>query len=145
MYWNRVILLLLTTTLSTFIKAQEENLVHEQEELTITSVEKFCELKNGYDEDRVVLTFENKSADTLTVSWNLNLWFDGECLTCSHETDEYKMMIELQPYETLSGSCDQVPDKSLQFFAGFNDSNTTIETRLTKFELEQLTIQQKQH
>jgi hypothetical protein len=142
-YYQSICILLLVFS-SSFGFSQTESTVHEGEDLRITSQEQFCEMKMGYDLDRTILTLENKSNDTLVVSWNLNLWFDNECLTCGHETDEYKLIVELAPLEIRTGSCSQeVTDKSVQFFSGFSDSNAANKTRLTKFELDELKVQKR--
>ncbi|MEX1191362.1 MAG: hypothetical protein WEA99_05260 [Brumimicrobium sp.] len=137
----RIILLLLSFFISEFISAQyNDSIIQVENGVTVTASNAECSMKNGFDEDRILLTFKNENNTQVTITWSAKMWYDNQCLTCNDQSGEYDFTLTLEANETISGTCAQGEGKKLQLFHRFNDENTDIDTELTKFKLDNFTV-----
>ena len=98
-----------------------------------------CDPSIGYDNESILLKFNNKTSQTITISWNKNLYYDGVCKTCDYP-DEYHYELQLQPMVEVEGNCDIYSDSKLKIFSKFVDQNYTKGLKLTAFELSKLNL-----
>ena len=98
-----------------------------------------CDPSIGYDNESILLKFKNKTTQTIQISWNKNLYYDGVCKTCDYP-DEYYYEIQLQPFEEVEGNCSISSNNRLKIFSKFVDLNYTKGLKLTAFELVKLNL-----
>jgi hypothetical protein len=53
--------------------------------------------------ESILLRVKNKTANSVTLKFRLDSYFNGECLTCANE--EYIVTVKLGPNATITGSC----------------------------------------
>lgn len=89
---------------------------------------------NGTDHNYILLKFENKTTEKISVSFKQELWYDNLCVNCESTTSEYKKTIILNPNETIEGNCASKSD--LKIFQNMPSGLT--KRALTKFELKDI-------
>lgn len=99
-----------------------------------------CNPSIGYDSEMLLLRFQNKSSQNLSVSWHSKQYYDGTCKTCS-SPEEYGFSIDLEAQETEEGTCELDAAIELKIFSKFTDINYHGEpTSLTSFQLGELIV-----
>jgi hypothetical protein len=88
----------------------------------------------GMEKDYVLLTLENNNSKEVEISLHQDLYFDGECKTCS--SDEYHLKYAVPAKEQISGSCESHSSKGLKLFYG----SPWVSEVLTKFEFTNIKI-----
>ncbi len=97
-----------------------------------------CDLEAGFDQQWVLLRIENRSNAPLTISWDLQLWFNNACKTCDDANGEYHKSIVVEAGTSVEGHCSLKSNRNLSFFSKFTTrDNRTI---LTDFKLANLTL-----
>lgn len=126
----------LIISISNAVAQEDTNLVLESDGVAVRAYKEHCDLKMGYDQEWVLLSFENTNDYKVTLIWDLQMWLDGDCVTCDDPHGEYHKVLELQPGETVTGQCDYKEDNRLWIYSKTeDDQNKTIEEELTDFRL----------
>lgn len=109
----------------------------ENDQLKIEVMETRCnDIKNGIDNQYILLRFTNKTNHKIKVDYQRELWYNNICLNCNESSDENHKTIYLETKEVKTGNCSS--DKSLKIFVRMN--NNLSDQVLTKFELKELVI-----
>ncbi len=95
-----------------------------------------CDLERGFDQEWVLLQFNNTTATKKTLIWDLELYFNNDCKTCG--SDEYHLVQELKPNESMEGICSVNTNTNLRIFSKF--LNRENRTELTDFKLANLQV-----
>lgn len=74
---------------------------------------------NGMDKREVYLKFTNLSSNQLTLNWEYDVSYDGQCVNCDGENDELKFTIALPPNGSFEGTCGDDNANHLRIFAEF--------------------------
>ncbi len=104
---------------------------------TIKSASINCTNKaKGTAKQYLGLEIQNNSDSPITVSFKKELWYDGECVSCNSNGDEFSVIKELEPSQTLLADCEL--DKSLKIFVKMLELKGV--RQLTHFELKDIEI-----
>jgi hypothetical protein len=117
----------------------DSGFLYSDSSLKISYEKAICHPNIGFDQELLLVTFENLSDDELKIRWHSQFYYNGECKTCDF-ADEYTFELELPPNSSLSGDC-AISDQRLTVFSKFIDSNYKGNTQLTHLSFENLTIQ----
>lgn len=98
-----------------------------------------CDPTIGYDVEKVLLQFTNKTDKTIQIKWHLILYYNEICKTCDYP-QEYTFELTLGPNEILSGNCSLESDHKLTLFSKFLDERYKVKNELTSFELKDFEI-----
>lgn len=80
--------------------------VYTSNKISITATKTGCnDIKNGTHKEYVFLTFQNKTSNTVEVTFLTEVYYDNKCYSCNNE-EEFTQKIILKPNEVISGSCD---------------------------------------
>jgi hypothetical protein len=115
----------------------------EQDGITMKTKTLNCDPEYGFEQETILLQITNTSSVDKTVSWDLQLWYNNICKTCTDPHGEYHMTITVKAGETLEGVCSNVTgDYRLTIFSKFTDVNYTNSNPdfLTSFDLANFTI-----
>lgn len=85
---------------------------------------------NGIHRENILLKFVNKTDKKVTVSWQLESYYNNACATCGK--DEYKFTLTLEPNAAVEGNCSSV-GHDLRIFVKHLDLPN--HKNFTKFEL----------
>ncbi len=97
--------------------------------------------KNGIQKESVLLRIENRNEEAVSVEWDQELWYDGDCRTCEVENDEHHHRIELDEGEVREGDCSNASPQYLQIFAKFlKPGKGRPDTELTGLKLADLRV-----
>lgn len=100
-------------------KRSRVEVFYETDTLIISATTKVCTV-NGREQSFKFLTYKNKTSNPLSFSFERHVYRDGECSTCDNNNkSEYTFQIDLEGDEVLTGSCENVQDKSLRVFNRF--------------------------
>ena len=91
---------------------------------------------NGISKAYLLIHAQNKSNSPIFVSFKKEIWFDGNCVSCDSESDEYRINIPLASGETKTGSC-ETSDGMRIFVRMLNLENVR---QLSHFELENIEV-----
>lgn len=97
------------------------------------------DVKNGINKEYVFLTFQNKTANTLQVSFLTEVYYDNTCYSCNNE-EEFTQTIELKPNEIITGDCS---NKSVSNSIFFKMLDGTSKTTLTSYAIKNVVIKTK--
>ena len=97
-----------------------------------------CDPEIGYDQELILLKVKNTGTEKATISWHAILYYNGVCKTCDYP-EEYTFSVELNPNEEVEGICGIYENSSLQIFSKFLDDRYTGGSRLSDFQLKNLT------
>lgn len=98
---------------------------------------------NYADPNQEFLIFKivNTNKNKMSVSWNYEVWYDGNCRTCGikdKNNSEYAHKITLKGGETIEGNCQSDLKSGLMLFNGFQKKENS--KKLSKFEMSNLTV-----
>jgi hypothetical protein len=97
--------------------------------------------KNDIHKENVLLRFENTNSNSVKVSWDHLLWYDGTCKTCGG-SNEYRFQLELDAKEVRKGDCDLGTPQKVQVFSRFlNPGNGRPDTELSGIQLADLRVE----
>ncbi|MCW3083313.1 MAG: hypothetical protein JWP12_679 [Bacteroidetes bacterium] len=95
-----------------------------------SSVAVYEDVINGIRHERVVFRYTNLTSQTITVSFNRTMNYDGVCYGCDHPDKKYS--ITLAPMESKEYAND---NKDKLFFIFSKDLNKTITKKLDSFRI----------
>ncbi len=130
---------LLLGVLSSTFSQSEWSFLEEKDGVKISWKYADCDLEMGYDERRVLLRFENTSDQDVLLTYEAELFYDEECLTCDDPNGEYRHEIELRSGTKIAGECSVYSSGAHQFFVRWVSQPN--KTELTKFNLANITVQ----
>ena len=105
---------------------------HTSEELNIHFKSFQCiDEINGTDHNYILLRFENKTNEKLSISYKQDLWYDDVCVNCESTSQEHIKTIVLNPKEVIEGAC--FNNSAFKIFQNMPSGLT--KRSLTKFEL----------
>lgn len=73
----------------------------------------------GMDKREVYLKFTNLTNEALTLNWEYDVSYDGQCINCDGTNDEMKFQIIIPPNASLEGVCGDNDINHLRIFAEF--------------------------
>ena len=97
-----------------------------------------CNENSGLDQQYIFLRFTNKTQNQLNLNWEMDLFYNGGCKTCS--VDEYQWQYILEPSESVEGECAIGAENKLRLFSKFIDANYSNNSELTGFKFSNLYI-----
>ncbi|MCF8330876.1 MAG: hypothetical protein K9H84_00325 [Bacteroidales bacterium] len=126
--------------LTTSAKAQQADWTLYKEVNGIQIFQKSTEchdVTNGLHQEIILLKFVNTTSRDMEMSWTLEAWYDGKCVTCNDQNNpEYQFSQQVKGGESVSGTCNIEEGRTLRIFKGFLDKKNT--SSLTKFELKNI-------
>lgn len=133
-----LLLLMAIVLLSSFV--YQSNEVFTNNKLSIKTITTGCnDIKNGTNKEYVFLTFQNKTSNTIRVSFLTEVYYDNKCYSCNNEV-EFTQTIELKPLETISGDCSN-KSVSNSIFSKMLDGVSN--TKLTSYTIKNVVIKTK--
>lgn len=117
--------------------AQEVDVLFEGQGITISAQLVDCEdTHNGTHKQYYLLTTENKNPNAKAISFKKELWYDGKCLSCTSESEEYVARVEVGANSSKSGECRE-SDQLRVFVKMLNLQGVR---QLTHFELTNISV-----
>lgn len=111
--------------------------VFENNLVVISTVQTECvDNANGTAKVYLLVKAQNKSGAPIHVSFKKNLWFDGQCISCDSQSQEYWVDFNLDPSGSTMGSCTK--SNRLRIFVRM--MNLEDVRQLTRFELDEIEI-----
>ena len=108
---------------------------HNSEQLQISYKSFQCiDEINGTDHNYILLRFENKTNEKISVSYKQELWYDNICANCESNSVEHIKTIVLLPNEVIEGDC--LSNSNYKIFQNMPSGLT--KRSLTKFELKDI-------
>lgn len=98
-----------------------------------------CYLNSGLDKQYFLIKITNKTQNDLSVNWEMELFYNGDCKTCG--IGEYLWKIDLGPQGVAEGICDNGSENKLRMFSKFIDANYSNDAELTGFQFRNLTVE----
>jgi hypothetical protein len=92
---------------------------------------------NGTAKQYFAIEVVNLSVSPIGVTFKKDLWYDGICVSCDSESEEYISEIELEANATVKGDCES--GKNLKVFVKMLELKNV--RQLTHFELNNIQIQ----
>lgn len=95
--------------------------------------------QNGIHQLFYALQWVNNSNESIVVSWNVDYWMNGVCVTCDKpKTIENTYVLHLSPGESVEGSCDKNSPKGTKIYIQelYNKKSSV----LSKFEIVNLKV-----
>jgi hypothetical protein len=118
--------------------SSQDILYKEQDGVRITYTKQQHTLPDHQVMEYLVMKIENRNAHPVTISWKLDLWYNGNCRTCNHPSPSgYEFEQTLRPGEVITGD---VRTDDLMLRIWFRNSKPGTEIELTKFEFTGLAI-----
>jgi hypothetical protein len=118
----------------------DSGLLYEDSSISISYNKANCYPKIGFDQEVLILTFQNVSDQDIKLSWHSILYYNGVCKSCDYP-DEYTFQLELGANTIQTGNCDDF-DQRLVVFSKFIDSGYKGKAQLTNIGIENLKIEQ---
>lgn len=98
-----------------------------------------CYLNSGLDKQYFLIRITNKTQNDVSVNWEMDLFYNGDCKTCG--IGEYQWQIDLGPQGSTEGVCDNGSENKLRMFSKFIDANYSSTDELTGFQFSNLTVE----
>lgn len=100
--------------------------------------------QNGIHQEVILTKLVNTTQVKLSVEWDMELWYDGQCRTCAPEAEEeYHYVVELDAGETVMGNCDKRCPIQLRYFIRF--LNYEDVASLSNYEMANLKVVNQAH
>lgn len=110
---------------------------HESDGITISSTWQDCvDEKNGIAKQYIMFSIENRSAQSVIVSFKKNMWYDGTCISCDSESLEYVVSARIDANGKLEDSCTE--NNGLRIFSKM--LNLKDVRQLTHYELSNIKV-----
>ena len=93
---------------------------------------------NGIFKEFVMLKFVNTTSQNLRLNWEMELWYDGKCLTCGLASQEYHYSLDLEAGSSLEGSCDKQSPREVKLHLRL--LNYAHVPKLTQYNLANLQV-----
>ena len=102
-----------------------------------------CEYTEQFNSEFVIFKISNLTNTLLTLEWNAQLWYDGNCINCETDNYETRKQITIGATSDSEGKCNI--NSSLRIFSKFTEKLEDMPginkiNALTKFELTNLKI-----
>tara|TARA_B110000003_G_scaffold266224_1_gene292917 strand:- start:728 stop:1174 length:447 start_codon:yes stop_codon:yes gene_type:complete len=102
-----------------------------------------CEYTQQFNSEFVIFKISNLTNNTLSLEWNEQLWYDGNCVNCETDSEENRKQITILPTSITKGICNM--NNPLRIFSKFTEKLEDMPgvnkiNALTKFELINLKI-----
>ena len=124
-----------TSTLNTF----DWTTYAESPEVKVEVKRTDCYVNSGLNSQYFLIRLTNKTTDHVSVSWNMELFYNNDCKTCG--VGEYLWQIDLAPNASVSGDCQIGSEHKLRLFSKFIDANYSGTDELTGFHFRNLILQ----
>jgi len=101
-----------------------------------------CQFNSGFDERRILLKFENLQNYPVSVSWDTELYHDGNCHYCD-DLSESNRTQNLDANASIEGECVRREKEHLYYIVKFLNSEGKTLTKvpeLSDFELLNITV-----
>ncbi|MBK9591517.1 MAG: hypothetical protein IPO32_08410 [Crocinitomicaceae bacterium] len=105
--------------------------------VNVSFQEMSCSTNDAPAQVAYIIKFENTTNQSLTISWDLAVWYNNEKLSHDVSEGENHYVIDLLPNQTVLGDC-STPFGALYIFKDF--ITYVSPTKLTKFEFENLQV-----
>lgn len=133
-----VIFLLLGISSFSFSQDQKEWTLYKSiQGVNISFQETNCSSNEAPSQVAYIIKIENTTDLTLSVSWDLVVWYNYEKLSHDVSDGENHYTVDLSPNQTVTGEC-STPFGALYIFKDF--ITYVSPTKLTKFEFENLQV-----
>jgi hypothetical protein len=135
-----IYLLLSLLAISSFSISQDQKdwtLYKSIQGVNISYLETSCSTENAPAQIAYIIKIENTTEQSLSVSWDLAVWYNYERLSHDISDGENHYTLGLNPNQTLLGDC-ATPFGALYIFKDF--ITYVSPTKLTKFEFENLQV-----
>lgn len=119
----------------------EYKLIKEEQGVQIFAREMEChDNHNGIHQLFYQLQMINTTDLYATITWNIDIWMNGACVTCGKpKTAENTYTIELPPSGSMEGTCDKSSQKGLKVY--IKQLQNTRSAVLSKFEIINLKVE----
>lgn len=87
------------------LKAQSWEIIESSNEYKIEKQHIVCNSNQGFEYDYVVLRFTNLTSENVSLSFNFEEWYNGECRTCQNGDLGTLRTLNLAPNEVKEGNC----------------------------------------
>ncbi|MDG1330908.1 MAG: hypothetical protein P8P74_01150 [Crocinitomicaceae bacterium] len=111
----------------------------ENQEVKVELKRSDCYLNSGLDKQYFLIRITNKTQNNVSVSWEMDLFYNNDCKTCG--IGEYEWQIDLGPSGSAEGLCANGSDNEMRMFSKFIDANYSSNDELTGFQFSNLTVQ----
>jgi len=118
-------------------KTFDWNLVFENDQVKLFSKYTNCEIpEEGLYAEYILLKAENKTSETVHLSWYNDTYYPEGCSNCNHQRKDTKRIIILDPKQAIEGNCLPGLNSGLKVFSKWlKMSNPRILTQLTISEI----------
>lgn len=122
-------------------QSNEYKLIKEEQGIQIFAKEMDChDNLNGIHQRFYNLQLINTTELPVTISWNIDTWYNGTCTTCGKaKTAENTYSVQLEPSASVEGSCDKDAIKGLKVY--IKEINLNKSSVLSKFEISNFNVQ----
>ncbi|MBD3637482.1 MAG: hypothetical protein HUJ25_09030 [Crocinitomicaceae bacterium] len=127
-------------SLSTLGQETEWQLYASVDGVDIYTKETDCNARNIPAQKAIIIKIVNTTDENLIVEWDRAIWYNGELVTENISDDENHIIVEIDKNSTQEGTC-EVPRGALYLYKDFITYDT--DTKLTNFELQNLTIKRQ--
>lgn len=103
----------------------------------VYTMEADCFATNIPNQKAVIVKVVNTTAQDITVEWDKAIWYNDEPVNANSTDDEMHYTVNVKQNSTQEGSCD-TPRGPFYIYKDFITYQT--ETKLTKFELQNITV-----
>lgn len=129
--------ILLFLALTSFTSDQEI-VYKDQDGVLITYTKQQKSINQDEIAEYVILKIENKNAHGVTLTWKLDIWYNGHCRTCDKPAPTgYEFTLNLKPGEVVKGDVNK-DDLMLRIWS--KTVKPAREGELTRFEFTNLAI-----
>lgn len=126
--------------LSSFSFIENNKTVFTNQKISIEATTQGCnDTKNGINREFIFLSFTNKTAADVEVSYYTELFYNGNCATCSNK-EEYTFKLVIPANSTVSGDCAN-KNQSMALFSKMLDGVKASE--LTNYSIKNVTVKTK--
>ncbi|MCX7862746.1 MAG: hypothetical protein N2449_07100 [Bacteroidales bacterium] len=95
--------------------------------------------QNGIHQAFYALQFVNTTSENITISWNIDYWMNGACVTCSKPKNaENTYTLQLSPGQSYEGNCERNSIRGTKIY--IRELYNSKSAALSKFELVNVTV-----
>lgn len=95
---------------------------------------------DGLYAEYAILSLKNKTAKTLIISWQNEVYYNNKCASCGNES-EYTYQLTLKPNETIIPNCDLSAGQGLKVFSKWTQTNNV--RTLTQINITNLSVKEE--
>lgn len=130
-----IILFVLIFTFAESFSQNEYKLILNEQGVQIFAKEIECnDNHNGIHQAFYALQFVNNTNENIVVTWNIDYWMNGVCVTCNKpKTSENTYLLHLSPGQSVEGSCDKNSVKGTKVY--IKELYNAKSSVLSKFEI----------